>query len=71
MENTTLTVSDLASMKAIIEAACNRGAFKANEMRQIGELYEKLESFLNSLQPPAESQSTTADQGIQPGDNNA
>lgn len=59
MENTQLTVTDLASMQALIEAACNRGAFKANEMRQVGELYDKLTGFLASLTSPESDQTPT------------
>lgn len=57
MENTQLTVTDLASMQALIEAACSRGAFRANEMRQVGELYDKLSKFLSLVTPPTDSES--------------
>ena len=41
-----LTVQDLGIIKSIIDAACQRGAFKANEMQAVGATYNKLESFL-------------------------
>ena len=45
-----LTVQDLGIIKSIIAAACQRGAFKANEMQAVGATYNKLESFLNVVQ---------------------
>jgi hypothetical protein len=41
-----LNISDLASMKQIIDIASSRGAFKAGEMEAVGKVYNKLASFL-------------------------
>ena len=57
MENTQLTITDMVSIKNIIDAACNRGAFKAAEMKHVGELYEKLGFFIESVQAQAVEQS--------------
>jgi hypothetical protein len=46
MENHSLTIADMASLKNVLEAACNRGAFKANEMSTVGQLYDKLSNFI-------------------------
>ena len=46
MENHSLTIADMASLKTVLEAACNRGAFKANEMSTVGQLYDKLSIFI-------------------------
>lgn len=63
MENTTpetntggpdipqITVQDLAGLQNVIEAACQRGAFRANEMKAVGELYDRLAGFLQAIQP--------------------
>ena len=63
MENTTpetnnggpdipqITVQDLAGLQNVIEAACQRGAFRANEMKAVGELYNRLVAFLTAIQP--------------------
>jgi hypothetical protein len=48
MENTQLTLADLASIHSMIEAACSRGAFKAGEMSQVGPVFDKLSNFLNA-----------------------
>ena len=42
-----LTVNDLQALKAIIDVASQRGAFKPNEMVTVGQTYNKLETFLN------------------------
>lgn len=63
MENTQLTIADLASIHSIIEAASQRGAFRANELTQVGTVYDKLSAFLQAAQaqvaaaeqPPAET----------------
>lgn len=44
-----LTVQDLSSLKAIIDVASQRGAFKPNEMVTVGSVYTKLEAFLNAV----------------------
>ena len=44
-----LTIQDLNALKAIIDVASQRGAFKPNEMMTVGQTYEKLESFLNAV----------------------
>jgi hypothetical protein len=50
MENIQLTLSDLASLKNLIEAATARGAFRANEMTTVGSIYDKLDAFLAATQ---------------------
>ena len=64
MENTQLTLADLASIHSIIEAATTRGTFRANELTPVGAIYDKLTAFLIAsqaqlaqqaeAQPPAE-----------------
>jgi hypothetical protein len=55
MEN-NITVADLNLLKNIIDLASTRGAFRAAEMKQIGEVYEKLEIFLESVVAQAAAQ---------------
>ena len=63
MENTTLTIQDLASIHSVIDAACSRGAFKAGEMKQVGEIYEKLTAFLKAVQAQADAAAAEKTQG--------
>lgn len=58
-----LTVQDLASIKQIIDVASQRGAFKPNEMMTIGQVYTKLDSFLEAVQKQQQEQNTPAEGG--------
>lgn len=69
MENAQLTIADLASLKQIIDAACTRGAFRATEMKAIGDTYDKLSAFLDTV--VAQQQAQTAEQAQPQGDQNA
>jgi len=44
-----LTIQDLATIRSIIDAASQRGAFKTNEMVTVGTAYNKLDAFLNAV----------------------
>lgn len=50
MENIQLTLADLASLKNLIEAATERGAYKAAELSVVGGIYDKLTAFLVASQ---------------------
>jgi hypothetical protein len=70
MENTTqLTIADLESIRQIIDAACTRGAFRAEEMRPVGEVYDKLSGFLASV--AAQQNTQEPPQAPPQGDQNA
>ena len=51
-----LTIQDLAGLKTIIDVATQSGAFKANEMMSVGTIYNKLETFLNTVAAQAQAQ---------------
>ena len=48
-ESADLTVNDLNALKTIIDIASSRGAFKPNEMVAVGQTYQKLFSFLETV----------------------
>ena len=56
-----LTITDLQNVRAIIDIAATRGAFKAAEMAAVGNVFNKLDTFLNSVVPAADA-SKTAEQ---------
>jgi hypothetical protein len=56
MENAQLTIADLASIHSMLDAACSRGAFKGAEMTQVGQVYDKLTAFLQSIQDKSEAE---------------
>jgi hypothetical protein len=61
-ETLQLTIQDLALMKDFISVACERGAFKANEMSAVGQTYDKLATFLNAAIAQAEAQAAETQQ---------
>ena len=67
MENqpTQLSITDLAVLKNIIDLACSRGAFRAPEMKAVGEVYDKLSTFLDTVIKQAEAEMQAGQQGDQ------
>ena len=63
MENTQLTIVDLGSIKVLLDTACARGTFKGNEMRMVGEIYDKLSAFLEAAKPPVQTTEQTTPPG--------
>lgn len=55
MDN-NITIADLNLLKNIVDLASTRGAFQASEMRQVGEVYEKLVAFLEAVVAQAQAQ---------------
>lgn len=58
MDNSQITVTDLFTLKNIIDLASTRGAFKGSELKQVGEVYEKLSQFLEAVVAQAQAQET-------------
>ena len=50
-----LTVQDLGNLRAIIDVASQRGAFRAAEMAAVGSVFNRLNDFLNTVAPPADA----------------
>ena len=50
-----LNIHDLALARAVIELATERGTFKANEMANVGALYNKLDAFLKEVEAQAKA----------------
>jgi len=61
MNEETLTINDLLQIQKIIDVAVQRGAFKADETRIVGETYEKITKFLESIQPAEENTETSTE----------
>jgi len=60
---TQLSITDLAVLKNIIDLACSRGAFRAPEMKAVGEVYDKLSTFLDTVIKQAEAEMQIGQQG--------
>jgi hypothetical protein len=60
MDNTItppqITISDLITIKELINLACTRGAFRGDEMTSVGEVYDKLTEFLNTVIATAQAE---------------
>ena len=69
--DTQLTIADLASIHQLIDAACTRGAFRASEMRAVGETYEKLTRFLEAVKQQADEQAQQPEAQLPQGEENA
>jgi len=60
----TITISDLDTIKNIIDLACTRGAFRGAEISQVGAVYDKLTVFLEAVIAQAKAQeASTAEAG--------
>jgi len=54
-----LTVQDLQALKAIIDVASQRGAYKPNEMEVVGRTYNRLDTFLQAITPKQDTNGNT------------
>lgn len=45
-EKVQLSLQDLQNVLVVVDTACQRGAFKAPEMKGIGELYERIDAYV-------------------------
>ena len=63
MENQQITVQDLDALRNIIDLASTRGAFRANELADVGLIYNKLSQFLEAVVAQAQEQQTSESKG--------
>lgn len=54
--DTPLSITDLVAIRNIIDVAASRGAFRASEMRTVGETYDRLNGFLSQVIAQAETE---------------
>lgn len=57
-----LTITDLQNVRAVIDIAATRGAFKAAEMAAVGNVFNKLDTFLNAVVPAQAAPTEAASQ---------
>ena len=58
-EALALTVADLRNIRTIIDISSSRGAFRGAELKTVGEVFDKLDSFLKAIDAKAEEQKKT------------
>ena len=61
-----ITITDLVAIRNVINLAAERGAFKAEEMLEVGTVYTKLSNFLEAVIAQAQEQEQSAEQADQP-----
>jgi hypothetical protein len=64
-----LNVQDLMTMKAIIDLASERNAFKPSEMAAVGIVYNKLDAFLKAVEEQQKAAKAAADAAAGAGEN--
>lgn len=64
--DTNITITDLIALRDTINLAAERGAFKAEEMLEVGTVYTKLTKFLEAVIAQAAAQEQQAEQPEQP-----
>jgi hypothetical protein len=63
---TNITITDLIALRNIINLAAERGAFKAEEMLDVGTVYTKLTKFLEAVVAQAAAQEQQTAEATQP-----
>lgn len=54
-ETAQISIADIMTLKQIVEVASQRGAFKAEELSTIGEVYDRVNHWLASVTPNEET----------------
>ena len=62
-----LNIQDLTLARAVIDISTARGTFKANELANVGALYNKLDGFLKQIEEQAKQAKEAADQAAAAG----
>lgn len=52
----SINLSDLQSLLNVIDLATSRGAFRGNELTQVGAIFDKLDNFLKFVAAQQEAQ---------------
>lgn len=58
-ENQTINLNDLKLMAHVLKVVSARGAIQADEMSTVGGLYNKLDAFIKTAEPPAPPEGDT------------
>lgn len=51
-----LGISDLLNVRTLLDVSIKRGTFAPNELSSVGAVYDKLNTFLNSVAPQTDTQ---------------
>lgn len=53
-EQPNVSIGDIMILKQVVEVATARGALRANELSQVGVVYDRVNAWLDSVMPPEE-----------------
>ena len=63
-EDTSISLNDLQVLSNIVDLATQRGAFRGNELTQVGQVFDKLSTFLAQV-AAAQAEQTDAEEGTE------
>ena len=63
---TNISITDLINIRNVINMAAERGAYKAEEMLEVGTVYTKLSNFLEAVIAQSQAQEQSAENAEQP-----
>ena len=58
-EQPQLSITDLLNIRAVVDLAVRRGAFGAAEATSVGQVFDRLNTFLNAVAPKQEATTPT------------
>ena len=67
----SIGLNELAVLAQIVDLATQRGAFRANELTQVGQVYDKLNSFLSYIKEQQEAQAEAQAEAEESSEDNA
>lgn len=53
-----LSIADIITLKQVVEVATARGAFRAQELTQVGRVYDRVNNWVQTVAPQPEENST-------------
>lgn len=60
------SITDLQNLRAIVDLASKRGAFAGAELSAVGQVFDRLNSFLNAVAPSPAAPDASSDQTTTP-----
>jgi len=62
-QTTSLSINDLITLRKIVEIASERGAFRAPELTAVGQVYDRMNTWLSSVLPAEEESDAALTEG--------
>lgn len=55
------SIADLQNLRAIVDLSAKRGTFTGAELSSVGQVFDRLNAFLNAVAPPQKPATPSAD----------